>query len=143
MINMLQFLINLIRRPAPADQPVVAPVAAPAVAVQQPSVTPAAIPTAPAAAAATRVMVPGLAATAGDPTVERDVRTQILNSFLSTPHGKLAEIAPLHASALDRDPLFYGHLAVWYAGRGEVRDHKVLFVAHLLTSDFPQLREVG
>ena len=74
---------------------------------------------------------------------ELDVRIQILNSFLTTPHGKLADMAPLHVAALDRDPLFYGHLAVWHAGRGEVRDHKVLFVAHLLTSDFPKLREAG
>jgi hypothetical protein len=74
---------------------------------------------------------------------EIDVRIQILNSFLTTPHGKLGELAPLHVSALERDPLFYGHLAAWYAGRGEVRDHKVLFVAHLLTSDFAELRAAG
>jgi VWA domain containing CoxE-like protein len=74
---------------------------------------------------------------------ELDVRTQVLNSFLTTPHGKLAALAPLHTSALARDPLFYGHLAAWYADRGEVRDHKVLFVAHLLTSDYPELREAG
>ncbi|HEU5098213.1 MAG TPA: hypothetical protein VFU22_04305, partial [Roseiflexaceae bacterium] len=74
---------------------------------------------------------------------ELDVRIQILNSFLTTPHGKLADLATVHTGALDRDPLFYGHLAAWYAGRGEVRDHKVLFVAHLLTSDFPELREAG
>jgi hypothetical protein len=74
---------------------------------------------------------------------ELDVRVHILNSFLTTPHGKLADLAPLHSGALDRDPLFYGHLAAWYAGRSEVRDHKVLFVAHLLTGDFPELREAG
>jgi len=74
---------------------------------------------------------------------ELDVRIGVLNSFLTTPHGKLADLAPLHVAGLDRDPLFYGHLATWYAGRGEVRDHKVLFVAHLLTSDFAELREAG
>ena len=74
---------------------------------------------------------------------EIDVRIQILNSFLTTPHGKLDILAPLHMGALDRDPLFYGHLAAWYASRGEVRDHKVLFVAHLLTSDFAELRVAG
>jgi hypothetical protein len=74
---------------------------------------------------------------------ELDVRIQILNSFLTTPHGKLADLAPLHSAALERDPLFYGHLAAWYASRGEVRDHKALFVAHLLTSNFPELREAG
>lgn len=74
---------------------------------------------------------------------ELDIRIQILNSLLATPHGKLAELAPLHVAGLSRDPLFYGHLATWYAGRGEVRDHKALFVAHLLTSDFAELREAG
>ncbi len=38
---------------------------------------------------------------------EIDVRIQVLNSFLTTPHGKLAELAPLHTSAIERDPLFY------------------------------------
>ena len=28
----------------------------------------------------------------------------MLNSFLSTPHGKLQELAPLHTSAIERDP---------------------------------------
>lgn len=74
---------------------------------------------------------------------ELDIRIRILNSFLVTPHGKLADLAPLHRDALERDPLFYGHLAAWYAERGEVRDHKVLFAAHLLTCDFGELREAG
>ena len=74
---------------------------------------------------------------------ELDVRVGVLNSFLTTPHGKLADLAPLHVAGLDRDPLFYGHLAAWYADRGEMRDHKVLFAAHLLTSDFAELREAG
>ncbi len=74
---------------------------------------------------------------------ERDVRMEILNSFLTTPHRKLEELAPLHAEALERDPLFYAHLAPWYFERGEVRDHKVLFTAHLLTSEYPEFREAG
>ncbi|MBV9713254.1 MAG: hypothetical protein JO011_20315, partial [Ktedonobacteraceae bacterium] len=74
---------------------------------------------------------------------EHDVRVQILNSFLTTPHRKIEELAPLHTSALERDPLFYGHLAPWYFEKGEVRDHKTLFVAHLATSDFPEFREAA
>jgi hypothetical protein len=74
---------------------------------------------------------------------ELDVRIAMLNSFLTTPHGKLADRAPLHRDGIERDPLFYGHLAVWYNERGEVRDHKVLFVAHLLTSDFSEHRAAG
>ena len=75
--------------------------------------------------------------------IERDVRVAILNSFLTTPHRKLDELAPLHRDALERDPLFYSRLALWYIETGEVRDHKALFVAHLLTSDYPELREAG
>ncbi len=52
-------------------------------------------------------------------TGERDIRVQILNSFLTTPHRKLEELASLHTSALERDPLFYGHLAPWYFEKGE------------------------
>ncbi len=74
---------------------------------------------------------------------EQDVRVAIINSFLTTPHGKLDELAIIHTDALDRDPLFYSRLALWYFDNGEVRDHKVLFVAHLLTSDFSEFREAG
>jgi hypothetical protein len=76
-------------------------------------------------------------------TGERDIRVQILNSFLTSPHRKLEELAPLHESALERDPLFYGHLAPWYFEKGEVRDHKTLFVAHLATSDYAEFREAA
>jgi hypothetical protein len=76
-------------------------------------------------------------------TSEHDVRVQILNSFLTTPHRKLEELAPLHTRALERDPLFYGHLAPWYFEKGEVRDHKALFVAHLATSEYPEFREAS
>jgi hypothetical protein len=76
-------------------------------------------------------------------STETDVRIQILNSFLTTPHRKLEELAPLHTSALEHDPLFYGHLAPWYFEKGEVRDHKLLFVAHLATSDYSEFREAA
>jgi hypothetical protein len=87
--------------------------------------------------------MPTLNQNGGAAVTELDIRMQILNSFLTTPHGKLAELAPLHRDAMSRDPLFYGHLSAWHASRGEVRDHKVLFVAHLLTSDFAEHREAG
>jgi hypothetical protein len=74
---------------------------------------------------------------------ERDIRVTLLNSFLTTPHRKLEELAPVHKDGLERDPLFYSRLALWYFDKGEVRDHKILFVAHLLTSDFEEFREVG
>ncbi|NJP06509.1 MAG: hypothetical protein HC837_13235 [Chloroflexaceae bacterium] len=74
---------------------------------------------------------------------EIDLRVQVLNSFLTTPHGKLADVAPMHRQGMEWDPLFYMHLAAWYNDHGEVRDHKVLFVAHLLTSDIEQHRDAG
>ncbi len=74
---------------------------------------------------------------------EQDVRVEILNSFLTTPHHNLSGLAPLHREALQRDPLFYGHLAPWYFEKGEVRDHRILFIGHLATSDFPEFREAA
>jgi hypothetical protein len=80
---------------------------------------------------------------------ERDTRVAILTSFLTTPHGRLAELAPLHADAQARDPMFYGPLAVMLVRGGgglpasSVRDHKVLAVAHLFVSEFPEYREAA
>lgn len=74
---------------------------------------------------------------------ETEVRVQILNSLLTTPHRQLGDFAPLHASALERDPLFYAHLASWYFEKGEVRDHKLLFVAYLATCEYPEFREAA
>lgn len=76
-------------------------------------------------------------------TQERDVRLEILESLLTTPHRRLVEVADLHREMVTRDPLFYGHLAVWYQRQGAVRDHKEVFVAHLLTSELPEHREAG
>ena len=47
-------------------------------------------------------------------TQEFDVRLEVLNSLLTTPHRRLEQVAGLHQSMIERDPLFYGHLAVWY-----------------------------
>lgn len=74
---------------------------------------------------------------------ERDLRLDILNSLLVTPHRQLNEVAALHRSMLDRDPLFYGHLAVWYQQHGDVRDHKEVFVGNLLQSDTAGHRGAG
>src|SRR5918912_2420745 len=74
---------------------------------------------------------------------ERDVRLEMLNSLLTTPHRKLADVAELHQTMLERDPLFYGHLAVWYQRHGDVRDHKEVFVGNLLTSEAAEHRGAG
>lgn len=77
---------------------------------------------------------------------ERDTRLDILNSLLKTPHGEkiaLEAVSDTHKTMLERDPRFYGHLAAWYAVTGQVRDHKEVFAAHLLTSATPEHREAG
>ncbi len=74
---------------------------------------------------------------------ERDLRLGILNSLLTTPHRKLAQVAEIHQLIVELDPIFYGHLAVWYQRNGDVRDHKEVFVAHLLTSDHCRTSELA
>jgi len=83
--------------------------------------------------------------------MERDVRVEILRAILRSPHRDVAALAPAHRQALDGDPLFYLHLAAWYIGwgkmrgHGEVRDHKRLFIARLLTApaELPEWRRNG
>ncbi|HNT78228.1 MAG TPA: hypothetical protein PKH77_24705, partial [Anaerolineae bacterium] len=74
---------------------------------------------------------------------EQDLRITILNTLLTTPHRDLASIYPVHRMLIAQDPLFYVHLAAWYAAEGEVRDHQEMFVVNLALSDFPGHRDVG
>lgn len=74
---------------------------------------------------------------------EEDLRITMLNTFLMTPHRQLEVLRALHQEMVKNDPLFYGHLAAWYDKNGEVRDHKEVFTAHLLTSDIEEHREAG
>ena len=74
---------------------------------------------------------------------ERDLRLEVLNSLLTTPHRKLDEVAALHGEMIQRDPLFYGHLGVWYQNHGDVRDHKEVFIGNLLASELPEHRDAG
>ncbi len=74
---------------------------------------------------------------------EGDHRLELLNSLLTTPHRRLEDIADLHARLLSEDPIFYGHLAVWYQEHGEVRDHKEVFVGCLLASELKEHRDAG
>jgi hypothetical protein len=75
--------------------------------------------------------------------LERDMRLEMLNSLLTTPHRRLEEVSELHRQMLARDPLFYGHLAVWYAQHGDVRDHREVFTANLLASTVAGHRGAG
>jgi len=74
---------------------------------------------------------------------EKGVRSRLLDSFVKASHGELTAFSALHLEALQRDPLFYGHLARWYFAHGSIRDHQELFAAHLLTSPHPEHREHG
>lgn len=77
------------------------------------------------------------------PNAEHDLRLELLNALLTTPHRQLGLVADRHTYLLDRDPVFYGHLAVWYHRHGQVRDHKEVFTAMLLTSSRADHREAG
>ncbi|MCA9544404.1 MAG: hypothetical protein KC613_08440, partial [Myxococcales bacterium] len=74
---------------------------------------------------------------------ERDLRLGLLDTLLTTPHRALGALTGVHAELLAADALFYGHLAVWYQRHGAVRDHKEVFVGHLLTSPLAAHREAG
>ena len=76
-------------------------------------------------------------------TEERDLRLEMMNLLLNTPHRQLDEVTSLHEEVLEVDPLFYGHLATWYHTHGEVRDHQEVFVGNLLTSPRTEHREAG
>lgn len=79
----------------------------------------------------------------GNNEEETGIRAKLLGSFLQTSHGELTQFSKLHLDALEKDPIFYGHLSRWYFENGSVRDHRELFVAHLLTSPYPEHRSNG
>lgn len=76
-------------------------------------------------------------------TAEQDLRLEIFNTLLTTPHRELDQVRSIHADMAEMDPLFYVRLAAWYAVNGEVRDHKEMFVVTLALSDFEGHRDVG
>jgi hypothetical protein len=74
---------------------------------------------------------------------EQDLRLEILNTLLTTPHRKLEQLWPVHRTLVEQDPRFYVRLAAWYHDHGDVRDHKELFIAALVLSAFEGHRDVG
>src|SRR4029450_10287326 len=80
---------------------------------------------------------------ARQPNSEQDLRLEILNSLLTTPHRQLAQIWPIHQEMAPQAPRFYLRLGAWYADHGDVRDHKEMFVITLVLSDFEGHRDVG
>jgi hypothetical protein len=80
---------------------------------------------------------------AHQPNREQDLRLEILNSLLTTPHRQLAQIWPIHQEMVAKDPRFYVRLSAWYSDHGDVRDHKEMFIITLTLSDFDGHRDVG
>ncbi|MCA9070936.1 MAG: hypothetical protein KDA84_18530 [Planctomycetaceae bacterium] len=76
-------------------------------------------------------------------TAEQDLRLEIFNTLLTTPHRDLDQVRSIHADMAEMDPLFYVRLAAWYAENGDVRDHKEMFVITLALSEFEGHRDVG
>ncbi len=76
-------------------------------------------------------------------TTEQDIRLEILNALLTTPHRQLDKIWPVHSDLIARDPRFYVRLAAWYNENGAVRDHKEMFIIALSLSSFEGHRDVG
>src|SRR5882672_6199962 len=85
----------------------------------------------------------GLLMAARQQNAEQDLRLNILNTLLTTPHRKLEEIWPVHREMVQLDPRFYVRLAAWYNDHGDVRDHKEMFIVSLVLSDFPGHRDVA
>src|SRR5271157_4368077 len=76
-------------------------------------------------------------------THEQDLRLEILNTLLTTPHRKLELIWPVHRKLVEQDPRFYVRLGAWYHDHGDVRDHKEIFIVTLVLSSFEGHRDVG
>src|SRR5438552_11938737 len=75
--------------------------------------------------------------------IEQDLRLEILNTLLTTPHRRLDQIWPIHNEMVQKDPRFYVRLGTWYNDHGDVRDHKEMFIVTLVLSQFEGHREVG
>ncbi len=74
---------------------------------------------------------------------EEDIRLEVLNTLLTTPHRQLMPLWPIHQQLCAKDPRFYVRLAAWYFDKGEVRDHKEMFLITLALSKFEGHRDVG
>jgi hypothetical protein len=74
---------------------------------------------------------------------EKDLRLEIFNTLLTTPHRDLEKVFPVHGQMCEKDPIFYVQLAAWYSNKGEVRDHKEMFIVSLILSEFEGHRDVG
>jgi len=74
---------------------------------------------------------------------EQDLRISLFNTLLTSPHRDLDGLHPIHQDIVKQDPLFYRQLASWYWDKGEIRDHKEMFIVNLSLSDFEGHRDIG
>ena len=52
---------------------------------------------------------------------EKDLRLEIFNTLLTTPHRDLDKVFPVHRQMCELDPLFYVRLGAWY--KSDVEPH--------------------
>jgi hypothetical protein len=74
---------------------------------------------------------------------EQDIRLEMLHTLTTTPHRNLMPLWPIHQQLCEQDPRFYVRLAAWYHVKGEVRDHKEMFIIAMCLSSFEGHREVA
>jgi len=73
------------------------------------------------------------------------VHEEMFRTLLRTPHRKVDEILAIHQEQFERDPNFYGKLAVYAVLEGNcaVRDVNEVFIAMLLASEYREHQEAG
>lgn len=73
------------------------------------------------------------------------VYEEMFRTILQTPHRKVDELLHVHKTQFDRDPNFYGHLAVYAVLQGHcaVRDVNEVFIANMLASQYSEHQEAG
>jgi len=69
--------------------------------------------------------------TAKNSQTELAVRAQLFNSLLAVPHREVAKVRKAHQDVVKQDPRFYVRFASWYFDKGEIRDHKEMFISTL------------
>jgi len=74
---------------------------------------------------------------------EQDLRISLFNTLLTSPHRDLDSLFPIHQNIVEQDPLLYRQLASWYWDKGEIRDHKEMFIINLSLGEFEGHRDIG
>ncbi len=73
------------------------------------------------------------------------VHEEMFKTLLRTPHRQADEVLAIHKEQFERDPNFYGHLAVHAVidGNSVIRDVNEVFIAILLASPYKTHKEAG